>query len=277
MIPPLNNTPSAGLRNATRPTGAPPLLAYLTRYTSSGIAVMPLHGVRDGACTCHRGAACDRSPAKHPRTPNGKDDATTDLGIVRAWLGRWPGCNWGGRPPVGEFVLDVDPRNGGLDTLGELELAHGPLPATRTQRTGSGGLHFWFGHAGPVLGKLGKGLDIKSNSGYLVLAPSVHISGGVYTFTDRSPVAPAPAWMVEKLTPRARTLTGESGGLAPLVRRVATAPQGERNNLLFWAARCAADEGLDLSPIRDAALFVGLTPQEIDATIGSALRGRNGA
>jgi hypothetical protein len=253
------------------------VIDYLATYTAAGIAVMPLHGVRNGACTCKAGASCERSPAKHPRTPNGKDDATTDLGIIGSWITRYPGCNWGGRPPVGQFVLDVDPRNGGLDTLAALELEHGPLPRTRTQRTGSGGLHFWWSYDGPVLGKLGQGLDIKSNSGYLVLAPSLHISGGRYEFIDRSPVAPAPAWMIEKLTPRARVLTGESAGLAPLVRRVMTAPQGERNNLLFWAARCAADEGLTLAPLRDAALYVGLTPQEIDATIGSATRSRTGA
>lgn len=273
MIAPLNNTPG---RAPARRQPADPMATYLRTYTDSGIAVMPLHSVVGGACTCSKGPACDRSPGKHPRTPNGKDDATLDAGIIRAWLARYPVTNWGGRPPVGQFVLDVDPRNGGLDTLASLELAHGPLPRTRTQRTGSGGFHFWWSYDGPVLGKMGAGLDIKSNSGYLVLAPSVHISGGVYEFIERAPVAPAPEWMIRKLTPRVRVSTGESAGIAPLVRFVAT-PSDERNNRLYWAACTAVAEGLDPSLLRDAALLVGLTPGEIDATIGSALRRRNGA
>jgi bifunctional DNA primase/polymerase-like protein len=232
-------------------------LSYLRVYADAGIALLPL---------------LDR--AKEPRTKHGKDDATTDLAQIDAWRRRWPSCNWGGRPPVGQFVLDVDPRNGGLDTLGQLEEEHGLLPKTRTARTGSGGLHLWYAWSGPVLGRLGAGLDIKSNTGYLVLPPSIHPSGGAYEWIDRSPVAPAPQWMGEQLTPRPRAVNAgdRPGNISGLVRAVLTAEQGERNQRLLWAACRAAEEGLDPEPLRQAAQLVGLDPRETDRTITSAAR-----
>lgn len=231
-------------------------LRYLRVYLDAGIALLPL---------------LDR--AKEPRTAHGKDDATLNPVQVDQWRTRWPRCNWGGRPPLGQFVLDVDPRNGGMDTLGQLELAHGPLPRTRTARTGSGGLHYWFSYDGPVLGRLGAGLDIKSNTGYLVLPPSVHPCGEPYEWIDRAPVAAAPGWMTEALTPRPRLHNGGgTGGLAGLVRAMLNAEPGRRNDVLYWAARCALTEGSDVEPIRRAAEQVGLTPQETERTITSAAR-----
>ena len=50
-------------------------------------------------------------------------------------------------------VLDLDPRHGGdhwLDTHGDR------LPATRTHRTRSGGLHFLFRHHGGIRNSQGK-------------------------------------------------------------------------------------------------------------------------
>lgn len=233
-------------------------LAYLRAYLDAGIALLPL---------------LDR--AKEPRTRHGKDDASLNPITVDQWRNRWPSCNWGGRPPLGQFVLDVDPRNGGMDTLGTLELAHGPLPRTRTARTGSGGLHYWFSYGGPVLGKLGAGLDIKSNTGYLVLPPSIHPDGGAYEWIDKAPVTAAPEWMTEALTPRPRLHnagTGRSGSLSGLVRYVLDAKQGDRNAALLWASCRAHEEALDVEPLRRAAALVGLDPRETDRTIDSAAR-----
>lgn len=39
------------------------------------------------------------------------------------------------------FVLDVDPRNGGDDSLRALVEEHGPLPTTYTVQSGGGGTH----------------------------------------------------------------------------------------------------------------------------------------
>lgn len=260
-------------------------LPYLVRYAEFGIELLPLHSAPGGACSCGRPTApSDRralpgeceSPGKHPHTRRGKDDASLDPHELARWLRRYRGCNWGGRPPVGQFVLDVDPRNGGDATLSTLELEHGPLLPTRTARTGSGGLHYWFAYDGPVLGKLGKGLDIKTHSGYLVLPPSVHACGGAYEWLDRSPVATAPEWMTIALTPREAVYTGGSGGIAGLIRFLAGVTE-ERNNRLYWAARRAVEDGLNPTLLRDTALYIGLTPEETDRTIASAARSLNGA
>ena len=73
--------------------------------------------------------------------------------------------------------------------------------------------------------------------------------------------------------------------LAGLVRVVRDAPLGKRNQLLFWAAcraRDHADSGeLDLDDareaLRDAAIAVGLSESEIDATLRSALESKAAA
>ena len=53
-------------------------------YTSHGCKVLPLHSpTADGRCSCRRD--CGRDGGKHPRTPNGLTDATTDPDRVRDW------------------------------------------------------------------------------------------------------------------------------------------------------------------------------------------------
>lgn len=255
----------------------------LRTYVRAGIELLPLHSLRDGVCTCTYGPDCERGQGKHPRTRNGKDDATTDLDQVLSWATRWPGCNWGGRPPAGQFVLDVDPRNGGMDTLAQLELAHGPLLPTRTARTGGGGLHYWFalpeGHDGRLAGNLGgrdSGLDIKTHSGYLVLPPSV--TQAPYEWLQVGHVATAPEWMTDALAVRARGVVGGlGGGIAPLVRTVVNAGPGNRNAALYWAACRCVEQGNDPDVLVPAAQRAGLPQREIDRTIHSARRAQIGA
>lgn len=241
-------------------------------YAAAGVAVLPLHSVQDGRCSCGRDCP---TPAKHPRTRNGKDDATTDLGTVAEWMARWPGCNWGVRPPKGVVVLDVDPRNGGDVALAELEMRHGRLPATLTAVTGSGGLHIWLTYNGPARGKLCAGVDVKTNTGYLVAPPSRHISGGTYYWRDQRPAEYAPRWVTTILNPPVKRTyvspTG-NGSIDALVRYVANSGEGDRNRHLFWAACRAFESGHEPTPIADAAVTAGLTTAEVTATIRSAAR-----
>lgn len=254
-------------------------MTTLRTYLRAGIALLPLHSLRDGVCTCTYGPDCERGQGKHPRTRNGLDDATLELGQVTNWSRRWPGCNWGGRPPVGQFVLDVDPRAGGDAELARLELAHGPLMPTRTAKTGGGGFHYWFalpdGH-GPIRGKLGPGLDIKTHRGYLVLPPS--ITQAPYEWLQVGHVAPSPEWMTDALTIRPSNLGGIGvGGIAPLVRTVALADPGNRNGALYWAACRCVENGTDPDVLVSAAQRAGLPQREIDRTISSARRAQIGA
>lgn len=87
------------------------LLTAALSYAARGWPVFPLHTIKDGACTCALGTKC-HSPGKHPRTPNGFKDGTSNIERVRQWWSRSPDSNIGlwCRDLI---VVDVDPRNGG--------------------------------------------------------------------------------------------------------------------------------------------------------------------
>jgi hypothetical protein len=104
----------------------------------------------------------------------------------------------------GFFVVDVDPDHGGDDALRGLEREHGQLPTTVRQLTGGGGEHILFRNVTGLknsAGRIAKGLDVRSDGGYIVVAPSVHASGRRYTWSvDHHPsdvvIAEAPAWLI---------------------------------------------------------------------------------
>ena len=148
---------------------------------------------------------------KAPLTYNGFWDATTDSRRIATWWGRWPGANIG--VPTGEssglLVLDVDPRDGGRESLVELGRAAGPLPETSRARTGGGGVHVFFRYpSGEEVrnstGRLGPGLDVRGAGGYVVVPPSR--TRGAYEWLDRAPLAD-PAWLLGCL----RELPSRSG------------------------------------------------------------------
>jgi Bifunctional DNA primase/polymerase, N-terminal len=63
-------------------------MAMALLCASEGLRVVPLHGVKEGLCTC-RNEHCDQL-GRHPRTENGLQDATTDPEEVKQMWGRWP-------------------------------------------------------------------------------------------------------------------------------------------------------------------------------------------
>lgn len=119
--------------------------------------------------------------------PHGHKDATTDLTIIRGWWERAPTANVGLVPPTGYVALDVDPRNGGTDSLtSRMNGAANAFDTTLVADTGGGGQHYLFRDAPANLPKaLAPGLDLKGNSrGYIVVSPSVHESGNRYKWRD---------------------------------------------------------------------------------------------
>jgi len=124
---------------------------------------------------------------KHRKEPNGwlaphgHHSATCEPARITQWWRTVPNANVGIACAVsGLCVLDIDPRNGGDETLAHLE-EPAPLPHTWTVLTPSGGQHFYFRYrgVGRVVGSLGDGIDVK-HDGYVVAPPSVHPNGGVY-------------------------------------------------------------------------------------------------
>src|SRR5256885_2269598 len=97
------------------------MLEAALEYALAGLPVFPLHHAVAGGCSCSDPGCTDK--AKHPRTRNGLDDASTDPEVIAAWWRRWPDANIGIRTglPAGLAVLDVDPRHGGIAALEQLE------------------------------------------------------------------------------------------------------------------------------------------------------------
>jgi len=205
---------------ATKRPSRDKLLKAALEYARRGWPVLPLHSVRKSRCTCGKGKC--PSPGKHPHTRNGLKDATTDSAKIARWWRKWPEANVGIATggEAGLVVLDVDPRNGGDESLAKLVKKHGPLPKTVEVRTGGGGRHYHFvEHGRTVKGKLnafGRGLDLKATGGYVVVPPSIHASGAVYRWEEgRSPdeVDPAtlPTWLRPKKTKKvSKTRRGKS-------------------------------------------------------------------
>ena len=103
--------------------------------------------------------------------------ASIDPEQIRAWWIEQPMANVGIATGTQSqlLVLDVDPDKGGDDSLRKLEAQHGPLPMTIEVITGGGGHHYYFQHSGIALrnsaGKLGSGLDIRTEGGQVVAPP----------------------------------------------------------------------------------------------------------
>ncbi|MFE7803990.1 bifunctional DNA primase/polymerase [Streptomyces sp. NPDC057430] len=229
--------------------------------------------------------------------------ATTDLPTVRRWWNEEPHANIGAPCKLnGWAVLDIDPRNGGYASLCALEQRVGVLPGTTMQVTGGDGLHLLYRSPGFDLpGEPFPGIDFKHN-GYILLAPSVHVSGTRYQWAGAPGifVKPSTAWP-ETLLPRkekqptlprprparhpfpAAPAGGRPGGgkmwtVADLVQHVMDSHQGNRNSSLYFAACRAhelAEQGLlQLADAEQALLSaadaIGLTTSEARHSFDSA-------
>jgi hypothetical protein len=151
-----------------------------------------------------------RPRTKLPIFQKWQNRATTDVATVDAWWGQYPESNIGVATGVasGVVVIDIDPRHAGNDSIAELEAQHGGLPDTWRAQTAHAGEHIWFDPASVVVrnsaGKLGAGLDVRGEGGYVVAPPSVLEGGGGYVWLagygpHELALAPMPQWLVALL------------------------------------------------------------------------------
>lgn len=161
-----------------------PLLTAAIEYAAHGWPVFPC-----------------RPKTKVPFTPRGFLDATTDPEAIKFWWQRWPDANIGlcTGPISGLAAIDIDTEKGGDVSFAALEAQHGPAPATRTSRTGSGGRHLLYrmpaGGFKCTASKLGKGIDTRGEGGYIVAPPSIHPNGNTYRWEDEEAPTELPAWL----------------------------------------------------------------------------------
>lgn len=159
-------------------------------YITLGWKIFPCHTVTPlGACTC--GKADCASKGKHPRTPRGVKDATSDSGTVASWMMQFPVTNWGLACGIdsGILAIDIDPSKGGDYSFDEFEMTMPELvPGTLMAKTGGGGRHIIYSlPSGANVGNPTnwlQGVDIRGTNGYIVVEPSVHLSGGTYQWIN---------------------------------------------------------------------------------------------
>ncbi len=251
---------------------------------------------------------CQRD--KTPLTPHGFKDASNDPAQIFAWWGSLEAEALGLATGAasGLWVLDVDApkpdRNGdGPAALTALIQEHGPLPATVEQVTGGGGRHLFFAWPRDRLpvrnsaGKLGPGLDVRGEGGYVIVPPSLHHSGNRYAWAkglalEEMEPPQAPPWLLAMArggtsepppsppAPRAKGATpyGQRA-LANELVELARVAQGERNEALnkatFKLGQLVAGGQLERGQVEAALLGaasgLGLPEREARATIKSGL------
>lgn len=230
---------------------------------------------------------------------HGVKDATDYPDDLLAFAKRFPNANVGLAcgVPSGIVVVDIDPRNGGDQSLAAYAAKGHILPPGPRARTGNGGLHYFFRHQVGITnskGRLARGIDIKSTGGYVVAAPSEigksdSGPGGSYVWEVspfNAPIPRLPIWVMSALMPAKRPAYGsgnerrnfDADALGTLSKFVSKSPVGERSNRLYWSS-CRAAEGVlkhkislraaETELLREA-VATGLTPNEALATIRSA-------
>ena len=199
--------------------------------------LLPLHTWNVDKCDCMKQCT---SPAKHPRTMHGLKDASCDLAQVVEWWGQWPAANIGVRtgPESCIVVVDIDPRNGGMESWESLREHHAYEHDGPACLTGGGGMHLYFAHPGEKVmsrsGELAEGVDVKGDGGYVVAPPSVHARGTSYAWIEgyapwERPPGQIPFWLLELMH---KPVEGISGA-QPIADKIT---QGKRRSVLLSLA-----------------------------------------
>ncbi|TSD62437.1 bifunctional DNA primase/polymerase [Aeromicrobium piscarium] len=233
---------------------------------------------------------------KRPLTPKGFHDATTDLQQVKAWWHRYPTANLA--VPTGEasgvVVVDVDIHGhvNGYEAFDRAQQA-GLFPSwSFLVDTPSGGLHIYYPATQGVVQRSWQaakcGVDFRGDGGYVLIPPSAVTKEGSttpYRVRQVYVMAASPVnsdglrdFLDPRPTPRQRPVHGLrlEADVPRLAAWVASRPEGERNQGLFWAAcrlaenRVPAADALDV--LVAAAGHAGLGEREITATVRSAYR-----
>jgi len=144
------------------------------------------------------------------------------------------------------FVVDFDkkkPGEEGIDGIDYFNTIKSQIPKTPVAETGGGGLHVFFRHPGkniPTKARIWKNVcvDIRGDGGFIVLPPSIHSSGGKYSWRispDNIEFAEAPQWLLDKIfsDDEAQNQTNITD----------TIQEGQRNNTLFKLASSLRSQG----------------------------------
>lgn len=161
------------------------LLEHALACASIGWRVFPCHSVTAAGCTC--GDSGCNSPGKHPLTGDGFKSATTDPATIRAWWGMWDWANIAVATGQGLVVLDIDDVTRQDAWPHELRaLLSANTPIARTGRAGGDGRHIFCRSQADIGSRAGiwPGVDVRGAGGYVIVAPSAHVSGNFYEWVQ---------------------------------------------------------------------------------------------
>lgn len=237
------------------------MLDAALQYASWGWRVIPVHGFvhtkRGYGCSCGK-MDCE-SPGKHPIPFKWTEAASVDTDTITAWAKRWPYMNVGVVTGAisNLIVLDVDSPKGGDDSLDKLVSENGKLPDTAMVLTGGGGFHYFFKHPGGVVKNRARfypGLDIRGDGGFVVAAPSLHLSGRNYEWEasshpEEAGITNTPEWLLSIISKKTQITLCENG----------TVPTGARNDYLIRLAGAMRRVGANINVIHAALISANQT------------------
>ncbi len=227
---------------------------------------------------------CDND--KSPLTLHGFKDASSDPDIIRRWWTKWPDALIGAPTGIKFVAVDVDLQHApAQEWYGKAN-----LPVTRTHVTRSGGRHLLFPPHEKFkcsASKISRHIDTRGLGGYVIWWPAEGLA-----VRHATELAPVPEWILAKLNPPtlvppvsstpAQPISAEHAQrkLDGIIRKIATATEGERNHLAYWGACRLAEmtaqgelgriAALDIAV--EAAARTGLPRCEAFKTAQSAFR-----
>ncbi len=147
-------------------------------YLRLGFTPIPLCTPANGVGGCEQHGPLCSHPGKRPLVKGWNTCVVTEDDLQKWWQ-RWPTANIGAVMGGGIVGIDIDPRNGGRETLEKLDLKR---PDTAVSITGGAGEHWFFRTNGKAVAArvLGPGVELHGTNTTLVLPPSMHKSGKRY-------------------------------------------------------------------------------------------------
>lgn len=216
------------------------LLESALAYAERGLPVFPI-----------------KPKGKAPLTAHGFKDATTDPKKIRSWWQNNPeagiGIATGSASNLIVVDIDIDKEReiNGWEALQKLVARYGEITtSTWTAKTGRGGTHYYFRlRPGQSFksssGKLGIGLDVKAEGGYIIAPPSIHPNGESYAWVvsqEETEVAEIPPALIQALQAQEPVKTKQENGTIFVA--------GERNDSMFTLAVHAHKNGASTAAIK---------------------------
>lgn len=170
-------------------------------YATVGLPVLPVHGIRDGHCTC--GDRDCSHPGRHPCSRKDVTGASTDERQIQRWLERWPWASIGvvTGDMSGLIALEINPRENGEQLLQAMEEHHGKLPDAQSIPLRGGKFGLVFRHPGGFQrsASVGAGLQLRADRDFVIPSRKVvrHASLPLVDL-DCSALPVCPAWLLDR-------------------------------------------------------------------------------